>query len=297
MCILLMNKEGTCMKFTLIVLLSALLVNARESINVGDTAAVSENSPVASGDSLLKNSIAAGAVVPLQGDSAGRDSGIAAQPDTASVSGMESIDAVGSAAAETKDSLESAGAITIIDQPAQNARRQFVRRGIARIASSAKSIPLLRWVAGHWRQVLVLIVSVFIIWVAVAFYSNKVEQRQFITSTRLAIMDKEVRHVCKYVEKECADPNLCGEAICEALTTGMAFLEALLRKELGMSVEELIRYVRINKARNMLEKNPHLGPEDIFEQAGYTDIELFMEDFANTAGFSFDELKKAKLHV
>lgn len=137
-----------------------------------------------------------------------------------------------------------------------------------------------------------IIAFLFILGVLIALYLSlrkKIESSRFLTSTRLSLMDKEVQIACKYMENNYYDTDLTADKLCEELVTGTAFLEALFIKELGMSIEDFLKQVRINRSRKMLEKNPQMPLYEVAEKCGYSDNELFEKDFLSTTGLSFDD--------
>jgi AraC-like DNA-binding protein len=119
------------------------------------------------------------------------------------------------------------------------------------------------------------------------------EKDRFMTNTRLSIMDNEVQLVCRYIEKHYHEAGLTTAKLCQALTTGEAFVQALFERELGMSVEEFIDQVRINRARKALDRNPMLEPGELWAQNGFSGAGQFLHTFQRIVGVSFAEYRTA----
>ncbi len=131
----------------------------------------------------------------------------------------------------------------------------------------------------------VLVVIIFLVRRAL----KKAQQPTFVTTTRLSIMDKEVQNACRYIEKNYKNKTLSLETMCADLVTGKAFLNALFVQELGLSVEDFISHVRINRARMFLEKNKGIDAEIAAGETGFDDVLVFRAAFAKIVGVSFEE--------
>lgn len=138
-------------------------------------------------------------------------------------------------------------------------------------------------------KLFLIFLLVMLIVIVVWFIKKNADSKKFLTSTRLSLMDKEVQIACKYLENNFYDPHLSVEKLCEDLVTGVAFLEALFQKELGMRVEEFLIQVRINKARIFLNKEPDLSITELAMKCGYEESSLFQEDFIKTTNFTIDD--------
>jgi two-component system response regulator YesN len=100
-----------------------------------------------------------------------------------------------------------------------------------------------------------------------------------------------VQLACRFIERNFGNPVLDKEMLCTALVTGMAYLEVLFEKELGIGIDEFISQVRINRSRFIAEKNPQLTAEEIARLAGYRDVKPFQQTFQQIAGVSFEEFR------
>ena len=140
----------------------------------------------------------------------------------------------------------------------------------------------------------ILLLSVIIIGIWLQFTLKKSNQPAFVTTTRLSIMDKEVQTACRYIEKNYKNPQLSLEIICQALVTGKAFLNALFLQELGLSAEDFITHVRINRARMLLEKDTSLSAETAASETGFEDTGAFADAFNSIVGVSFEHYRESR---
>jgi len=139
-----------------------------------------------------------------------------------------------------------------------------------------------------------LLLSGAIIWMSVLTVAARFEQKRFLTTTRLSIMDKEVQQVCRYIEKHFADPGMTPASVCESLETGLAFIQALFERELGMTVEDFIGQVRINRARTLLEEDPDISASDLASQTGLPDAASFCTLFNRVATVTLECYRTAR---
>ncbi len=140
----------------------------------------------------------------------------------------------------------------------------------------------------------ILLLSIIIIGVWLRFTLKKATQPAFVTTTRLSIMDKEVQTACRYIEKNYKNPHLSLAIVCEALVTGQAFLNALFLQELGLSVENFITHVRINRARMLLEKNTPLDAATAAGETGFENADAFSQAFIAIVGVSFEHYRDSR---
>jgi AraC-like DNA-binding protein len=139
---------------------------------------------------------------------------------------------------------------------------------------------------------LVFLAAAAIITGTVNVVMKQTQQPRFLTTTRLSVMDKEVQKACRYIENNFANPELSAKSICADLVTGEAFLEALMVRDLGISVGDFITHVRINRARVLLEKDPSLAMETAAQQTGFGDAESFAAAFKKITGSPFEEFSR-----
>ena len=143
----------------------------------------------------------------------------------------------------------------------------------------------------HAVKLAVLTVSLLVILFTLSFYRERRERGRFLTTTRLSVMDKEVQRACRYIEEHFDEPDLDINRICAALVTGTAFLEALFVKELGLTIEDFIAQVRINRARIILGNDTRIATGTLAGQCGFSDENHFLECFSSITGGSLDEYR------
>ncbi len=193
------------------------------------------------------------------------------------------------AVAQSTDTLPDIVPLHRTVHPTKNQSGILSKIGTAMLSATTKkaiSSPAekTRWGVSLGRLIPLAIKSILVLAVLCVaflyfFFARDNGKDRFLTDTRLSTMDKEVQRACRYLEEHYADPQLTVESACSALITGPAFLQALYERELGMSVEEFLSQVRINRARQVLEKNRAVTIEDLAHQVGYSTVERFCNDF------------------
>jgi len=83
-------------------------------------------------------------------------------------------------------------------------------------------------------------------------------------------------------------PGTYPKTVCNALVTGEAFLEALMDRDLGISVSEFIMHVRINGAKKILEKDAAVSKESVASETGFGDPGSFETAFKKVTGVEFE---------
>ncbi|MBD3391820.1 MAG: helix-turn-helix domain-containing protein [Chitinivibrionales bacterium] len=211
-----------------------------------------------------------------------------AQSDAASAEVVDSLeDAAAAIVGESDAGLAEADAADS-PEPDTSAANDTLPTDTAGAATPKRIFRALKRYAVH---LIVLIMSAVVIALAAAVLFRRRERERFLTSTRLSIVDKEVRRACNYIENNYADPDLGVDTMCEELTTGPAFLQALFHNELGMSVEEFIEQVRMNRARIALGNDPAVSSGDLASMVGYTDTNALSRDFMRITGITLDDYR------
>jgi YesN/AraC family two-component response regulator len=173
--------------------------------------------------------------------------------------------------------------------------------GIARKVPQALHTPdvmfknVLHFVKKNLIKISFLLIFSIVILITVLFFRQRFEIRRFMTTTRLSVMDKEVQRACRFIESSFDDVTLSVDKLCTELVTGKAFLTALFERELGMTVEDFIMQVRINRAKIFFKKDHSSDSSAIALKAGFSDIEQFKKTFEKLSGVSVDDYKKASL--
>lgn len=137
-------------------------------------------------------------------------------------------------------------------------------------------------------RIIIFLGSIVLIAAAIRFVKKQKSAPRFLTTTRLSVMDKEVQLACRYIEKNFADPDLSVKNVCQDLVTGEAFLEALMERELGVTVGDFISHVRINKAKQILAKDPSAGSDAIARETGFANSAVFLAVFKKLTGTPFE---------
>jgi AraC-like DNA-binding protein len=132
----------------------------------------------------------------------------------------------------------------------------------------------------------------FLLWLIALRIAGKKADKRFMTTTRLSLMDSEVRRACVHIEKHFADPALTPGIVCAAVVTGESFLEALFQKELGMNIASYIAQTRIHHTKQRIKENPAAGAQDMAAQAGFADVAMFKTTFERLTGFTFEDFPR-----
>lgn len=156
------------------------------------------------------------------------------------------------------------------------------------------SFPGIAFVKKYFATLFFFLFSLCLILLTITYFFLKNDKDRFISATRLSIMDKEIQRACSYIEKNYADPGLSIDKICSELVTGEAFLQALFRKELGISVDTMIKHVRVNRVRNIMKKDTSINAEMLSSLCGFTNVEMLNCIFNEITGEAFEEYR-AKL--
>ena len=295
----------TAIKITAILFLFAFLCfaapgrdsagkQAARSKNAGVTAALKDSSKgkdtisrahVSKRDS---GAVARGQVKPAKTAKTAADTGLPAvaarTADTAKQAASVKKDTVSGLAAQARLSMDSSVEI------AKSAEKVAEKKLPQAPALSKKWPPASKRML--FIYILVFLAAAAIITGTVNVVMKQTQQPRFLTTTRLSVMDKEVQKACRYIEKNFANPELSAKSICADLVTGEAFLEALMVRDLGISVGDFITHVRINRARMLLEKDPTLARETAAQQTGFSDPESFAAAFKKITGSPFEEFSR-----
>ncbi|HLV32487.1 MAG TPA: AraC family transcriptional regulator [Chitinispirillaceae bacterium] len=193
---------------------------------------------------------------------------------------------------ETNDSQADESGLNKTRKPsfAKQYFQDFLLNSVENLKCFTEKIKTLR----HYGvKLIVLLVSVTVILATIIFYFQKQDRVRFMTTTRLSVMDKEVQRACRLIERKFTDSSLTPEMVCDELVTGEAFLQALFKKELGMSIEEFTNQVRINRARILLNKNWEADADELVYETGFKDTEEFLITFNKITGVSYESFKNS----
>jgi YesN/AraC family two-component response regulator len=133
---------------------------------------------------------------------------------------------------------------------------------------------------------------IILLWLIALRIAGKKADKRFMTTTRLSLMDGEVRRACVHIEKHFFDPALTPGVVCAAIITGEPFLEALFQKELGMSIASYIAQTRIHHAKQLIKENPAAEAQSVAAQSGFPDVALFKTAFEKLTGCTFEDFRR-----
>jgi len=166
----------------------------------------------------------------------------------------------------------------VIDTPASAAAGDtqagaIIDTPVKKTADASKKIFLLPPYTFH---IVFLAASAALIAATLYFFltRRRNDSRRFLTTTRLAVLDKLVQRGCRHIEANYPDPALTPEAVCNSLVTGKAYLDALFMNELGINVQDFIVQVRVNAIKNRLSAPQEERPSDMNEicaECGFAD--------------------------
>jgi YesN/AraC family two-component response regulator len=139
---------------------------------------------------------------------------------------------------------------------------------------------------------LLLIAFLFVAMIAFS-WTRKKDSKRFMTTGRLSIMDKEVQRACNYIEENFDKQELSVQLICNDLVTGEAFLNALFMKELGISVEEFINQVRVNRLKIMLDQDPGVSMGELSSRSGFQNEKQMLDNFSGITGTKIEDYRKS----
>jgi AraC-like DNA-binding protein len=113
------------------------------------------------------------------------------------------------------------------------------------------------------------------------------DEKRFMTTTRLSLMDGEVQRACLHIEKQYMDPSMTPASVCGSIVTGQPFLETMFERELGMSIAAYMDQVRIHHALQIVQWNPTAEAAFIAEHTGYSDAAGFVRQWSSVTGGDF----------
>jgi len=155
------------------------------------------------------------------------------------------------------------------------------------------SIPGASFIKTHFKGILYSGAAVLVIGAGILFFIWRRDVGRFLTTGRLAIMDKMVQKACDYIEENYANDSLDIKELCDTLVTGEAFLQALFYQELGISVENFIIQVRVNRVKHFINKDSVLDNDVLAQMCGFKDRKTMEEQFNSVTGATLDIFRKS----
>lgn len=145
----------------------------------------------------------------------------------------------------------------------------------------------------HALQLLILTGSLLALFITILFVWLRKDGNRFLTTGRLSIMDKEVQRACDFIEENYSNQDLSIELLCREMVTGEAFLNALFIGELGITVENFIEQVRVNRVKIFLSKDINIGIEKLVLQTGFASEKVLQDIFLMITGIEFDAYRNS----
>jgi AraC-like DNA-binding protein len=145
----------------------------------------------------------------------------------------------------------------------------------------------------HALQLLVLTGSLLALFITILLIWLRKDNDRFLTTGRLSIMDKEVQRACDFVEENFSNQDLSIELLCREMVTGEAFLNALFIGELGITVENFIDQVRVNRVKIFLSKDLNITIEKLVLQTGFSGEKVLQDIFLTITGIEFDAYRNS----
>ncbi len=155
------------------------------------------------------------------------------------------------------------------------------------------SIPGASFIKTHFKGILYFCAALLVIGGGILFFLWRRDIGRFLTTGRLAIMDKMVQKACDYIEENYANDSLDIKVLCDALVTGEAFLQALFYQELGISVENFIIQVRVNRVKHFVNKDSMLDNDILAQMCGFKDRKTMEDQFHSVTGATLDIFRKS----
>ena len=96
-----------------------------------------------------------------------------------------------------------------------------------------------------------------------------------------------------YLSKHYTDP-ITAESLCDVLNIGRSKLFKLSQELYGCGIQQQIRKLRMEKARELLLDRPELSINDIASECGYGDYNYFISVFSRSVGMPPNLYRKQK---
>ena len=149
-------------------------------------------------------------------------------------------------------------------------------------------VPGFAFFKAHALQILALIAFFLALFFTVVFHWQRKDINRFLTADRLSIMDKEVQRACDFIEENYANQGLSIELLCKEMVTGEAFLNALFIGELGITVENFIDQVRVNRVKIILNKDLTIDTGKLALLSGFGSQKVLQDIFLTITGIEFE---------
>lgn len=102
--------------------------------------------------------------------------------------------------------------------------------------------------------------------------------------------DPRVKAAVLYMQKQCPFPFLI-DGLAKSLNLSSSRLRHLIRKEMGLSPNRYIKYLRMRRTKELL-RSTFLSVKQIMARVGYNDLSHFVRDFKETNGVSPSQYRR-----
>ena len=92
--------------------------------------------------------------------------------------------------------------------------------------------------------------------------------------------------IMKMIDEQFCNPSLSLESIAKKFNFSSSYISKLIKKDTGMSFNEIINTKRLNYARELLRKEMDLSINEISEKVGYSSQHYFSRIFKQTTGLT-----------
>jgi AraC-like DNA-binding protein len=150
------------------------------------------------------------------------------------------------------------------------------------------SVPGFTFFKVHALRILAFMAFFLGLFFIIVFVWLRKDNDRFLTADRLSIMDKEVQRACNFIEENYANQSLSIELLCKEMVTGEAFLNALFIGELGITVENFINQVRVNRVKIFLSKDLTIDIGKLVLLSGFGSLQVLQEMFLTITGIEFE---------
>lgn len=88
------------------------------------------------------------------------------------------------------------------------------------------------------------------------------------------------------IDEQFCNPSFSLESIAKKFNFSSSYISKLIKKDTGMSFNEIINTKRLNYARELLRKEMDLSINEISEKVGYSSQHYFSRIFKQTTGLT-----------
>lgn len=101
--------------------------------------------------------------------------------------------------------------------------------------------------------------------------------------------------IMKMIDEQFCNPSFSLESIAKKYNFSSSYISKLIKKDTGMSFNEIVNTKRLNYARELLKKEMDLSINEISEKAGYSSQHYFSRIFKQTTGLTPIEYRNKEI--